>query len=252
MILRIFEALNELSVIYKHCNNMDEPRYTVSAEELKDEFMRRKYCELLAQPEVFPSEENWAYIISRRMTGLGPGLYRKYLVAWLTDEDIRSDYHQAALRYFPEYINAVPRDYAIETVYGDSESSPEAFTAIVYKCQLFDAEAIGRLLECGKTSLAVDLLGTYQPIYDGDAVDAMRYLLSRIDRQPNLGDMQMRRGLFRSEQVYVCPDGHSNPADTVYCRHDGCGKDIKGLREKQRVMIEEFRTRIAVLSDMLA
>lgn len=252
MILRIFDRLNLRPVFLSMPLNMDEPRYTVSAEELKDEFMRRKYCELLSQPEVFPSEDNWNYIISRRMTGLGPGLYRKYLVAWLTEDDIRSDYHLAALRYFPEYINVLDRDYAIETVYDDCESSSEAFTAIVYKCQLFDAEAIGRLIERGKTSLAVDLLGAYQPLYDGDAVDAMRYLLSRVDRLPDLGEMQMKRGLFRSEQVYVCPDGHTNPADEVYCRHEGCGKDIKGLNEKQRMMIEEFRTRISVLSDMLA
>lgn len=231
---------------------MKEPRYTVSAEELKDEFLRRRYCELLAQPEIFPSADNWKYIISRKMYGLGAGLYRKYLVAWLTDEDIRSEYHEAALTYFPEYLAAIDREYAISTVYGDTESSPEAFRDLVYNCLLFDSEAIGHIIDRGDAPLAADLLGAYQPEYDGDAVDAMRYLLAKLDRLPNLGEIEMKRGLFRNEQVYVCPDGHTNPADVIYCRHEYCGKDIKGLDEARRGRIEEFRTRVAVLAEMLA
>lgn len=231
---------------------MDEPRYSVTAEELRDEMLRRKYCELLAQPDMFPSEENWNYIISRRMTGLGPGLYRKFLVAWLTEDGIRNDYHEAALKYFPEYINTVDRDYAIETIYADCISSPDAFTEIVCKCNLFDAEAIGNLLEQGRASLAAGLLGAYQPVYDGDIVDAMRYLLAKFDSLPDLGSMEMRRGLFRSEQVYVCPCGHVNPAGAIYCRHEDCGRDIKGLDKKDRQMIEDFRIRVSVLAEMLA
>ena len=231
---------------------MNEPRYTVSAEELKDEFLRRRYCGLLSQPEIFPSEDNWRYIISRRMDGLGAGLYRKYLVAWLTDEDIRSEYHEAALKYFPQYLVAVDREYAVSTVYSDTSSSPEAFKELVYSCQLFDAESIGRLVEQGDVELAAGLLGAYQPEYDGDTVDAMRYLLNKFDTLPNLGEITMKRGLFRNEQVYICPDGHVNPADATYCRHEDCGKDIKGLDEARRKLVEEFRTRIAVLAEMLA
>ncbi len=230
---------------------MKEPKYTVSAEELKDEAMRRKYSELLTQPEVFPSDDNWRYIIGKRMTGLGPGLYRKYLVAWLTEADLRSEYHMAALEHFPAYLEAVDREYAIETVYGDRTSSGEAFVSIVYKCMLFDAASIGEIIDDGNPSLAADLLGAYQPMYDGDAIDAMRYLLSKFDDLPDVGEMQSRRGLFRNEQVYICPEGHSNSADTVYCCHNGCGKDIKGLDERQRKLVEELRYRISLLSEML-
>lgn len=230
---------------------MKEPRYTISAEELKDEFLRRRYCELLSKPEIFPSEDNWKYIISKRMSGLGAGLYRKYLVAWLTDEDIRSEYHAAALKYFPEYVKAVDREYAISVVYSDTVSSPDAFKELVYHCQLFDAESIGNIVEQGEVVLAAELLGAYQPEYDGDTVDAMRYLLSKFDKLPNIGEITMKRGLFRNEQVYICPDGHVNPVDVTYCQHDDCGKDIKGLIEAQRGYIEEFRTRIAVLAEML-
>ena len=38
-------------------------RYTVSADELKAECLRRKYLVLLDKPDVFPSKANWDFII---------------------------------------------------------------------------------------------------------------------------------------------------------------------------------------------
>ena len=74
----------------------------ISADELRAECLKERYSRQLTRPEVFPSEDNWKYIIDHRMTGIGSGLYRKYLVSWLLDESERCDYHLAALKYFPD------------------------------------------------------------------------------------------------------------------------------------------------------
>lgn len=230
---------------------MHEHRFSISSEELRDECMRRKYCELLAKAEVFPSKENWDYIIGKKMSGLGSGLYRKYLVSCMLDENERCDFHELAIKRFPNYLKTVERSYAIETVYSDIASAPDATRTLIFDCELFDSEKICEIFDKGNTDFAISLLRAYQPLYDGDAIDAMNYLLEKITSLPNIGSIEQRKGIFRTENLYICPDGHSNPADAIYCKCSGCGKDIKGLTEQQRSEIEDFKQRITILRDML-
>lgn len=228
---------------------MNNQRFSVSSEELKMESLRRKYLELLSQAEVFPSEENWNFIIDNRLQGLAARLYRKYVVSYLLDEASRCDYHNLAIKYFPKYVEIADRDEVLEAVYDDS--SHDGFVKLVYDCRLFDSERIGRLIDDGRPDLAADLLGAYQPEYDGDTVDAMQFLLTKFDRLPSLGSIEIHKGVFRTERRYICPDGHSNPHDVMYCEDEGCGKDICGLTAAQRSAVEQFAERIEILRDML-
>lgn len=230
---------------------MDGRRFSVSAQELKLECLRRKYRELLSQADVFPSEENWRFIISNCLSGLGAGLYRKYLVANLLDEGQRCDYHLLAIDNFPRYMKVIERDEALETVYSDCETDTDAFVRLVYDCDLFDAGRIGELIDAGHPEIAAELLEAYQPEYDGDTIDAMQFLLNKFDRLPSLGTIELRKGLFKSERRYICPEGHDNPCDAIYCMEEECGKDIKGLTKSNRESIDKFSERISVLREML-
>lgn len=230
---------------------MTERRFSVSSSDLKIENMRRKYSELLAQPEVFPSAENWDFIITNRLEGLGDGLYRKFLVSKLLDWNSRCDYHELAIANFPRYLKVVDRSYALDVVYSDVETAPDAFIDLVENCELFDSGRIASIVDSGNVEVAVELLAAYQPEYDGDSVDAMQFLLNKFRNLPVIGTIEMRSGLFRSERRYICPDGHSNPCDVEFCQNEDCGKDIRGLTEVQRNLIEEFAKRIAILRDML-
>lgn len=230
---------------------MDNRKFSVSSEELKMECLRRKYLELLTQPEVFPSEENWDFIISNHLQGLGARLYRKFVVSYMLEDDQRCDYHNLAIKRFPKYIQSIERDEALDVVYSDTESAPDGFVKLVYDCQLFDCERIGHLVDNGQPDLAADLLGAYQPEYDGDTIDAMQFLLTKFDHLPSLGTIEVHKGVFKTERRYICPDGHSNPHDVMFCEEEGCGKDIYGLTEAQRKAVEQFSERIGVLRDML-
>ncbi|MDE5567689.1 MAG: hypothetical protein K2J12_04520 [Muribaculaceae bacterium] len=230
---------------------MDERRFSVSAQELKLECLRRKYRGLLSQADVFPSEENWKFIISNRLSGLGAGLYRKYLVANLLDEEQRCDYHILAIDNFPRYLRVIERDEALETVYSDSLTDTDAFISLIYDCELFDAGRIGDLIDGGHPDIAAELLEAYQPEYDGDDIDAMQFLRNKFDKLPSLGSIELRKGLFKTERRYICPEGHENPCDSIYCMEEDCGKDIKGLTKANREAIDRFTERIAVLREML-
>lgn len=230
---------------------MSSPRFMVTSDELKAECLKRRYRELLAKPDVFPSQSNWDYIIDHRMTGVGEGLYRKYLVSWLLPESQRCDYHEMALKEFPRYLKTVPRDYAMDVVYGDVVSSRSAFVSVVEECELFDCGRLFGLAESGDYALVVDLLGAFQPEYDGDDLDAMRSLVGFLEDRNNEGLVVRNRGMFKSEDRYVCPAGHSNPADVVFCGHDGCGLNIQGYTEAQVRAIADFRLRISALQSLL-
>lgn len=230
---------------------MDVRRFSVSAHELKVECLRRKYRELLSQPDIFPSKENWDFIIDNAMTGLGEGLYRKFLVASLLDEDKRCDFHLLAIEKFPVYLKTVDRSYALEILYSDHSTMRDEFVRLVYECQLFDAGKIGDIIDAGIPDLAAELLDSYQPEYDGDAIDAMQFLLSKFDKIPSLGEIEIHKGLFKTERRYICPDGHVNPQDAIFCQTEGCGKDIRGLTESNLKAIERFADRIEILREML-
>ncbi len=225
---------------------------SVSAEALKAECLRRKYLTLLEKPEVFPSETNWNFIIDNRMTGIGRLLLRKYIVSRLMPEDNRSIYHRQAIRFFPEYLKAVPREYALDVVYSDYESDPEGFVEIVRQTSLFDARKLLELVESrGAVETAISVLDVFQPEYTVADAKAMRALLIALRSLPKLGRVEERHGLFGHDLRYYCPAGHSNSTDVEFCTREDCRLNIFGLNPEQAKTIDDFQTRLDALEDML-
>lgn len=229
----------------------DEPAASVTADRLRAEELRLRYLEIIDRPDVFPTATNWQFIIDNAMTGLGPALYRKYLVAADTDEDDREPLYREALRYFPLYLRAVPRDYAIYTVYSDTVTMPDETLRLIRDAQLFDADSILDLLRAGETDFAFKAIDSYCAEYTEADLCAMRRLASWIDGQPQTGSMEERRGLLGGPSLkYICPRGHVNDSDATFCSHSSCGLDIYGHTERQAAAIEAFRLRLRALENL--
>lgn len=223
----------------------------VSAEALRTELLRRRYAELLAQPDVFPSQANWDFIIEHALIGIGEGLYRKFLVSAVLPEAERRSPNRIALKEFPRYLCAVPREYAVEIVYDDTVSAPEATRQLVEQCELFDAPSLIGLIDRGEAPMAADMLEAFQPDYGPDDLSDMRALLRRLRNLPEEGEMADGRGLLRRELRYVCPAGHVNAAEAEYCTHSGCGLNIYGLTRERVDRIEAFAARVDALAALL-
>ncbi len=231
-------------------------RTSVTAEDLRAECLKTRYKKQLARPDVFPSAENWQYIIERRMTGIGTGLYRKFLVSWLMDEDSRCDYHQAALKYFPQYIAEVEREYALKIVYADIDSCPEASISVIHQAKLFSAQYLLRLLSDtgapnSRLPFVVSCLTAYQPEYTRQDLQTMRTLLSAVREPDPLGEIRQSRTILGSVTKYICPKGHINDITCNYCHSAGCGLNIYGLTEEQDAIIEEYSHRTEALAALL-
>jgi hypothetical protein len=221
----------------------------VSFQVLKAEILRRKYQRLLEKPDVFPSQKNWEYIIQEKMTGLGHLLYRKYLVALLTDQMDRIEYHDIAIKEFPNYLEAVGYDEGVNAIYSDLTSSPDASVTLADTFNLFNVDQVLNMIELGQVDLAIRFLGVFKQEYTFEDLEGMKLILKMLRSLPSVGSIEDSRSLFKSKQVYVCPQGHTNAIENEYCEH--CGKNIQGLTMQQVNIINDFRNRIDVLEGLL-
>lgn len=223
----------------------------ISDERLKSACLEDRYARKLEQPEVFPTDEQWKYIIRFKMATLAKKLYHKFLVAVLTPKAEQTQYHKAAIENIADYLSAIPRDVAIETVYSDVKSAPRSTLALIEKCKLFDAKQLARLIDEGRASFAVDAINYYQPEYTDEDLILMSDLDEMLNNLPPVGEVRQVRGLFRDEMKYVCPNGHANHPDNEFCSEPGCGLDIYGLTEKQYDYIDQYSHRVGVLQRLI-
>lgn len=201
-------------------------KFSVTSDELKAECLRIRYAKLLEKPEVFPSKTNWDYIIDHKMEGLGERLYRKYLVSWMLTPEDRNEFNDVALKEFPKYLKAVNRHYALDIVYGDITSAPDATTCLIAEAELFDAKRLLDLID-KDCDFVIANLGAFQPEYDGDDADHMATLMERLDNLPRRSDTSSGNIFNR-------------------LRHDK-----NALTDTQAAAIDEFAARIEALKRLL-
>lgn len=173
----------------------NERPVAVTADELIAAERAERYRQQLDRPDVYPSAANWDYIIAYRMATLAPLLYRKYLMSCLTDEKIRTDYHELALEKFIPYLGAIDRADALDAVYGDVTSAPDSTLELIDRARLFSAPHLLAVLngagvtgsgsgedddEHDSVAFVVDCLGTYQPEYNAHDLPAMQALFNAV------------------------------------------------------------------------
>lgn len=222
----------------------------VSADQLRAEELRLKYVSLLDDPSVYPTRENWQYIIDNKMEGVGPALLNRYITALEVDDVDRAELHSIAIEEFPRYLEAVDRDYALSIIY-EGGAGHDISVDLIRRSRLFDANYLLNLIDCGELDLALDVIDVYQPEYIDSDLDAMEMLAKCIDALPDKGTIEDRRGIFGTSSKYICPNGHVNDAGTTYCTHSGCGLDIKGLTKRRADAVEIFRHRLEALRNLI-
>ena len=233
---------------------MNASAQNITADALIAAERAERYRIQLERPATFPTEQNWEYIINSRMEAIATQLYRKYLLSYLTDKALRTDFHQLALNKFPEYINVIDRNRAIDTVYSDILSAPDATLSLIINGRLFDADKLLSILNNDKAEtdpapFVAECMAAYQPEYNASDLGAMKQLYLSMRSLPPIGEIRESRGIFGRENKYICPQGHINTADNEYC--DTCGTNIYGFTEKQEAIINSFKSRINALETLL-
>lgn len=228
---------------------------TVTADRLIALEREGRYKRQLADSDVFPDGRNWDYIISNTMTSIAPELYRKYLLAWLTPDGQRSDFHILALERFPEYLGALPRHIAVTVVYSDIHSAPEGTLFLINTCNLFDAVRLTELLEeDSDPHFVAQCMEALQPEYNTDDVRNMCLLLDAMRTLPKVGNIKESYSIFGTDRRVVCPNGHTGPAQSTddgmyFCKT--CGMNLQGLTRDDLDVLKAFENRIRLLRQEL-
>jgi len=221
----------------------------VSARELRTEELRLRYLSLLQRPDVYPTKVNWQYITESGMRGLCSLLYGKYLTALTIGDADRDDLHDVAVEEFPKYLANVEIGEACDAVYGDIDTMPDVSAGLIRDAGLFDAGHLLNILLNGQTEFVFKVIDVYRREYDSAQLVAMKRLADYLGNIPESGHYEQRHGIFGMQTKYICPNGHNNPADTVYCSH--CGLDIHGVPKDGYQKIEDFMRRIEALESLL-
>lgn len=231
--------------------SLPQPIPTISHEALMAAERAEKYRRQLERPEIFPSRQNWEYIIRYGMPSLAPLLMRKYLMSWLTPTEERSEFHDLAIEFFVQYLQAIPRREALEAVISERTTATEACVALIRDARLFDASVFESMIsDSADIAFVCDCLSAYQDEYTAADLRDMMRLLKRLRSLPALGSIEETRSFFgRNELKYICVNGHVNPSETDFCRQ--CGLDIHGLNEEQAGAIDAYEQRIRLLDKML-
>lgn len=231
-------------------NNCNLQPPTVSFEDLLAAEREETYLHQLTQPDIFPSEKNWEYIIQNRMHSLAPALMHRYILAWMTPQSQRSDFHELVLDKMPEYLLALDRTRALDIVYADIQTSTQATINLIHRAKMFDATKLAMLLHDLKNlSFIINCLSAYQPVYTPSDLNSMQFLDEALSALPQTGHLRRTRNPFSNETRYECSNGHSNPADCEYC--NTCGINIYGLTEHQTDKINNFKRRTIILATKL-
>lgn len=201
-----------------------------------------------------PSIKELNFIMSNNLTDLAESLYDYYAT-----ERIQIDARPIDEK-FPIILSTLSYEEAVEVIYKDYEVRHTYAYDLIKANKLFNAQKVLNLLNAGHINLAVQLLETEKPDYMRDDVEVMTEILSVLDTLPDKGKFQeMKSGVFSAklEEMYICPIGHKNNKDVVFCEsitHNGgvCGLNIKGLNREQVDNIEAFRIKVGILKTLLA
>lgn len=220
----------------------------ISADQLIVAERSVRYARQLDRPEVFPTADNWQYIIDNAMSMLALKLYHKYLVSIHTPAAERSDFHELCLLNFPQYLKVIERETAIDTIYSDLTTAPDDSVKLIIDCKLFDAQHILDVMDNGDVLTAIACLDAYQPTYTYNDLRDMRALADAVQDLAPVGSIKKVRGIFGSEIKYICADGHTNPSGTEFC--ETCGRDINGLDRHLRATADAYISRVHTLEKM--
>lgn len=222
---------------------------SVTARELQIEEGRLRIADALLCADAFPSASDWDFIIDNRLPGLVKPLYERYLNSCMVSELDRDACHELVETRFPDYLAVAPRSEALDAVYDDLYTYTDASVHLIRQAGLHSAAHLARVLDAGDLHLCVSLLDVYQPEYSEADVEDMETLIHLLETLPQVPQVTRYRTLLGVSDKYVCPAGHSNHPDTIFCAH--CGLDARGLDSDEENIIAAYALRTRALRSLI-
>lgn len=148
-------------------------------------------------------------------------------------------------KFIEKYVQLFPREYIIDKVYSLCNDN-KVYVYLIKNAFLFDAKHIYRLKDL---NTIIELLDTDKLSYSKEDIPLMQLVCNRFEQLPDNRKMVEKKGMFgKSKSVYVCPNGHEYDTSLEYCPK--CGMNGQGLTNEQVNLINKFKEKIDVLSEL--
>lgn len=225
----------------------------VSYSQIRRQYLISLYRQRLNAKKIL-TEKDWENIFTLNIFELSKELTDEYF-RLKTTKNGEYDFVQYRDQYsvkFEDYLGRLDKSDASTNVYSHLGYNPTLVVDMVIKYNLFDPKVVLNLISSENIGTAIDLIRSHKDYYTKDDLMGMKQIIHLLDNLPHKGTFEISKsGIFskKEEEMYICPNGHKNPKDTIYCSN--CGQNIKGLNIDQDKIINQFKNITAALESII-
>ena len=223
------------------CNSVSLRKYKIN------EFLKKWNYDISVQP----TAKQWEFIFDNNLTELLSSLYEKYCFSLRTLRT--SEECSMLLENFSKILSNTEYSKACDILYKNYEKHYAYALPLIKKYNLFNTSKIIDLLKnSNNINIACDLFNVEKSEYSREDLLEMKEIVNIINRLPDIGHFEdIKSGVFsaKTKRKYICPNGHKNNEDILFCLE--CGKNIKGLYQKNVEEFDKLKEKIEILSEML-
>ena len=247
-----------VKLIMSNEKNYENVYNEITWEALNAEYLKKKILRKLNN-RIALNQDEWSFAQNNIVQELMEPLYDYYEMCrdagGLSDATANSIYVESqkpewaisGIKNYRQYLSSLEYKDAINYVYKDVES----FMEIIEGNKLFNAERILRIAKEGNLATAISLLFVKKSSYNEDDLFEMRSLCDFLNKLPEVGSKEETKGgLFSSGGMkFICICGNKNDPRNEYC--EVCGKNIYGITQKQKHIIDQFNDWVETLSEIM-
>lgn len=221
----------------------------VNYDDLEIEYIKKKLIDSVNKGSLL-NQDDWDFLMRHVVVEVASQLLQQYIEVSQKDQTFISSDEVLLNNVFPRYFSLLPEDIALQISLPKITEHPYIVINLIIDNQLFNSDKVLGLLKSGKYNTAIKLLRAYKRTYKPSDIEDLKEISMYIANLPDKGRIETIKGglLSKSKEVYICPNGHKNDIDREFCFE--CEQNIKGLKQEQLNIIQEFNQKIEVLSLM--
>ncbi|SKB61875.1 hypothetical protein [Macellibacteroides fermentans] len=199
-----------------------------------------------------PDSEQWIYLLNNPFDDITNVLIDKYLEVYKLGKEFRNERQTLLINNISSYLSISNKNIVVYALYTRISEKFEPIIALIDTLKLFSPKHIQYLIKSDKINEVICCLGISKSFYTQDDLSDMDEVINLLDNLPNKGKIETVKGLLsKAKEKYICPNGHSNDLEDIFCSNYECQKNIKGLTQTQLNSIDLYKEKVAKLSKLL-
>ena len=228
---------------------LSESDSVIGLEILEQEYNKRIIVDKVIDKKL-PTQEDWQFLLSTPIKEIAPIILELYLEKLKKDQSFLSETEKLLMANTSNFFRNLDENEAVEILYENIPNNRKACTEIIDSNNLFSAQKVLDLINKGEIDIAVDCLSTNKNYYTKEDLNVMKKIITFFDNLEDLGKIELVKGvLSKAKEKYICPNGHTNNLEIKYC--EICSKNIKGLKQNQVELINNFNIKTYSLKSIL-